>query len=206
MMAKANRNNFFLLAFALSAIAGLSSCAQEEVEVTRVYGTITIDSPDTWATWKDSGEVQVTVFPKFSLDPLAGWGEVPDNFLGPNVPGGVFTVGAPYNSQNPLVLNFVPGKTTYPYEIELEPGIYSALALGFRHNRVTDPSRKTATLGVHWGNPGQVSHGVVIKVRTPGGVVPVFNYPAPSVFEIKAGEEKEINFKADFNFVKSWYR
>jgi hypothetical protein len=191
----------------LGASMLFSSCEKEEDEVTRVFGTITIENSDTWAVWKDSGEVQVTVFPKFSLDPLAGWGEVPDNFLGPNVPGGIFTVGAPYNSQNPIVLTYVPGKTTYTYDIELEPGTYSALALGFRHNRVNDPTRKTATLGVHWGNSAQVSHGVVIKVRTPGGmVVPAFNYPGPVTFEIKAGEEKEINFKADFNFVKTWYR
>jgi hypothetical protein len=90
--------------------------------------------------------------------------------------------------------------------LELEPGTYSALALGFRHVRVTDPSKKTATLGVHWGNPAQVRHGVVIKVRTPTGIVPALNYPAPTAFDIQAGEEKEINFKADFNFVKSWYR
>lgn len=192
--------------FALLGVFGLSSCEKDEPEVTRVYGTITVENPNVWGVWRDSGEVQVTVFPKFSLDPLAGWGEVPDNFLGPNVPGGVFTVGAPYNSQNPLILKYEPGKTVYPYEIELEPGTYSALALGFRHNRVNDPTRKTATLGVHWNNPNQVSHGVVIKVRTPGGLVPVFNYPAPATFEIKAGEEKELNFKADFNFVNTWYR
>jgi hypothetical protein len=43
-------------------------------------------------------------------------------------------------------------------------------------------------------------------VRTPAGIVPALNYPAPTAFDIQAGEEKEINFKADFNFVKSWYR
>ena len=190
----------------VSALVFFNSCGEDEPAKTRIYGTITIDNNNLWATWKDSGEVQVTVFPKFSLDPLAGWGAVPNGTFGPNVPGGTFAVGAPYNSQNPLVLTYVPGKNAYEYEIELEPGTYSALALGFRHNRVTDPSLKTATLGVHWNTPGTVSHGVVIKIATPGGVVPVFNYPPPVSFDIAAGEEKEINFKADFGFVTTWYR
>jgi hypothetical protein len=202
-------NAVFSLLSVMAVVAGfmLSSCDKEEPTKTRVFGTITIVNEGVFSTWKDSGELQVTIFPKFSLDPLAGWGAIPDNTLGPNVPGGTFAIGAPYNAQNPVILTYVPGKTTYDYEIELEPGTYSALALGFRHNRVTDPSRKTATLGVHWGNPDQTSHGVVIKVAIPGGgVVPVFNFPAPLSFDIAEGEEKEINFKADFNFVNSWYR
>jgi hypothetical protein len=195
------------LAVSLIAVVTFSACEEEEPAMTRVFGTITIQNPDTWGVWQDSGEVQVTIFPQFSLDPLAGWGAIPDNTLGPNVPGGTFAVGAPYNSQNPLVLEYVPGKTIYNYELELEPGTYSALALGFRHDQVTDPSKKTATLGVHWGNPTEVSHGVVIKIRTPNGaVVPVYNYPAPLSFDLMEGESKEINFTADFNFVNTWYR
>lgn len=196
----------FLAVTALTVVVSLTSCKKEIDPPTRIHGTITIENADTWATWKDSGEVQLTIFPKFSLDPLAGWGEVPDNFFGPNVLGGTFAVGAPYNSQNPIVLTYEPGKTQYHYDLELEPGTYSALALGLRHNLVTDPSRRTATLGVHWGNADQVSHGVVIRVRTPGGmVIPVFNFPAPLTFEIGKSESKEINFKANFDFVKQWY-
>jgi hypothetical protein len=198
-----------LLLFTL-ALAGvslyLSSCDKDEPEVTKIFGTVTIDNASLWSTWADSGEVQLTVFPKFTLDPLAGWGSVPDNFFGPNVPGGTFAVGAPYNSQNPLVIKYVPGKTTYSYELEVEPGTYSAVALGFRHNRIVDATKKTATLGVYWNNPTTVSHGVVIKVKTPGGIIPVYNYPPPVSFDVAAGEKKELNFKADFNFVKSWYK
>jgi hypothetical protein len=190
-------------------LAGLllfSSCEKDKETVTRIYGTITIDNADTWATWQDSGEVQLTLFPAFSLDPLAGWGAVPDNFFGPNVPGGTFAVGAPYNSQDPLILEYKAGQTTYDYELELEPGTYSALALGFRHDFVNDPTLKTATLGVHWGKPELVSHGVVIKVNIAGNLIPVYNYPAPLAFEIKQGEEIEVNFKADFGFVNNWYK
>ncbi len=205
---KLNTISLSIAAVAFSTVLIFSSCQEDEPAQTRIYGTVTIDNANAWATWQDSGEVQVTVFPKFSLDPLAGWGAIPDNTLGPNVLGGTFAVGAPYNSQNPLVLTYVPGKNVYEYEIELEPGTYSALALGFRHNRVTDPSRKTATLGVHWGNPTQVSHGVVIRARfSPmGPIQTLFDYPAPVSFDIAKGEEKEINFKADFNFVNTWYR
>ncbi len=197
---------FHFLSIALFAVLiSLGACKKEEDKTTKVYGAITIDNPDTWATWKDSGEVQLTLFPKFSLDPLAGWGEVPDNFFGPNVLGGTYAVGAPYNSQNPLILTYVPGKTRYEYEIEVEPGTYSALALGFRHNKVNDPSRKTATLGVHWGNADQTSHGIVIRIRAGGNIIPVFNFPAPLTFDVAEGEQKEFNFKADFDFVNQWY-
>ena len=171
----------------------------------KIHGTITIENADEWATWQDSGEVQLTVFPEFSLDPLAGWGAVPDNFFGPGVLGGTYAVGAPYNSQNPLVLDYVPGKTEYHYELELEPGTYSALALGFRHDLVSDPTKKTATLGVHWGQPDSVSHGIVIRIKAGGAIIPVFNYPAPVTFTIAEGEHKEFNFKADFDFVNQWY-
>ena len=187
-------------------LLSLSSCGDDEPAKTRVFGTITIDNIELWETWQDSGEVQLTIFPEFSLDPPAGWGEIPDNTLGPNVLGGTFAIGAPYNSQNPLILQYEEGKTDYEYELELEPGTYSALALGFRHDFVADPSLKTATLGVHWGNENEVSHGIVINVPGPmGAIIPIFNEPAPVDVTIEEGQELEINFKADFAFVNEWY-
>lgn len=199
--------NFMMVALAAGSLF-LTSCGDDDqATTTKVFGTITIENTDTWQVWQDSGEVQVTIFPEFSLDPMAGWGEVPDGAFGPNVPGGTFAVGAPYNSQNPVILTYEAGKTTYDYEIELEPGTYSALAVGFRHTFVTDPSLKTATIGAHWGNENEVSHGIVIKVDVGGGnIVKIFDYPAPTTFEIKDGEEKEINFKCDFAFVEQWYQ
>ncbi len=196
---------FTLIVLSLSVFLG--SCKEDEPTTTKIYGTITLENSDTWATWVDSGDVELTIFPKFSLDPLAGWGAVPDNFFGPNVLGGTFAVGAPYNSQNPIVFTYTPGKSTFNYEIEVEPGTYSALALGFRHKNISDPSLKSATLGVHFGDPNQISHGVVIRVPGPNGtVIPVFNYPAPLAIDIAAGDQKEINFKADFKFVEQWYQ
>ncbi|MBT8191713.1 MAG: hypothetical protein HKN67_03120 [Saprospiraceae bacterium] len=171
-----------------------------------IKGTITVDNIDVWETWVDSGEVQLTIFPAFSLNPPSGWGEVPDGTFGPNVPGGTFALGAPFNSQNPIVLTYESGKTEYDYELEVDPGTYSALALGFRHDNVQDQTKKTATLGVHHDNPDVVSHGVVIKVVTPGGIIPVFNFPPPVTFTVVDGEEYTINFKADFGFVNDWYQ
>lgn len=203
---KTKKAFYFLATAALAVAVSFGACKKDDNKTTKVSGTITIENAGEWATWKDSGEVQLTVFPKFSLDPLAGWGEVPDYFFGPNVLGGTFAVGAPYNSQNPIILTYEPGKTQYTYELELEPGTYSALALGFRHNTVNDPSKKTATLGVHWGNPNETSHGIVIRFRAaPGVIVTVYDYPAPLTFDIAEGEEKVINFKADFDFVNQWY-
>ena len=149
----------------------------------------------------------MTIFPDFSLNPPAGWGEVPDNAFGPGVLGGLFPVGAPYNSQDPVVLAYEPGKTTFDYEIELEPGTYSALAVGFNHFFITDSNRSTATLGVHWNNASQVSHGVVINMDVGGGnVIPIFNESPPSAISIVEGQELRIDFVADFNFVLEWYR
>jgi hypothetical protein len=184
-----------------------SACKDDDVKPTtaRIYGTITIDNTNLWATWRDSGEVQLTIFPEFSLNPPAGWGPVPDNFFGPGVPGGTFAIGAPYNAQDPKVQTYEPGKTQYPYEIIVDPGTYSALALGFRHNHITDPSKRTATLGVHWDNPATVSHGIVIKVNIMGNIVPIFNFPPPVPITVEAGDNVQIDFRADFGFVEDWY-
>ncbi len=187
----------------------LASCDDDEEPTTaRIHGTIQMDGLQDWATWRDSGEVQVTIFPKFNLAPPpqgAGWGEVPDEFYGPGVPGGRFAIGAPYNAQDPVILEYVAGQTEYHYSIEVEPGEYSALAVGFRHDFVTNPSLKTATLGVHWTNPLQVSHGV--KIRIPAGptFMTILDYPAPSTITVAAGDEVELNFRADFSFVNLWY-
>lgn len=173
----------------LTAVVTLNSCKDDEPKTTKVYGTITLENADQWAAWQDSGVVEVTIFPAFSLDPLAGWGEV-NGYLTPQ--------GAPYNSQDPVVLTYTPGKTQYDYEIEVEPGTYSALGVGFRHNRFTDPTCKTATLGVYYGNENEVSYGIVIP-NTP------INYPAPSAITVKAEEQKEINFKVDMGFISTWF-
>lgn len=184
-------------------------CDESLIQYSYIHGTITFDNADLWSTWKDSGDVEVTIFPEFVLaaPPAgAGWGDIPDNFFGPGVPGGRYPLGAPYNSQNPFVLTYVPGQTQYHYELEVEPGTYSALAVGLRNNRISDPSLKTATLGVDWNNPDTVSHGIVLKVDVGGGqIMTIFNDPAPSVLTLAKGDDVEINFKADFAFVLAWF-
>lgn len=193
-----------LLAF--MPIVAMTSCKDDPAkpDTATISGTITIENAAIWDTWKDSGEVQLTLFPEFSLNPPAGWGEVPDNFFGPGVPGGTFALGAPVNAQDPLVLEYSPGATQYNYTITLDPGTYSALALGFRHVRITDPTLRTATLGVHWSNPNDVSHGIVIRPAI--GAPAIFDEPAPSVITLEAGDEVTIDFKADFGFVNLWYQ
>ncbi|HLF64618.1 MAG TPA: hypothetical protein VI603_12730 [Saprospiraceae bacterium] len=183
----------------------IASCKDDDVKPTTatIKGVVTIDSAYIWATWQDSGEVQLTIFPAFSLNPPAGWGEVPDNILGPGVPGGTFPIGAPWNSQNPLIATYQAGVTQYSYELIVDPGTYSALALGFRHNFVSDPTRKTATLGVYWNNENEVSHGIVIRPFVGGD--PIFDFPAPSSIIVEAGDEIELNFRANFAFVEHWY-
>ncbi len=60
---------------------------------------------------------------------------------------------------------------------------------------------------MHWENENQVSHGVEIKADIGGGnVISIFDYPAPAEITVASGEQKVINFRADFNFVFQWYR
>ncbi len=182
------------------------SCNDKVVEPSKIYGTIVVENIDQWSSWQDSGVVELTIFPAFSLDPLAGWGAVPDDFFGPGVPGGTFAVGAPYNAQNPVIFDYDPNIGSLDYEITVEPGQYSALALGFRHHSISDPAKKTATLGVHWGMPDQLSHGIVLKQNIGGKLVKLFDYPAPLTIDIAEGESKQIDFRADFDFVNQWFR
>ncbi len=202
------KSRILFLATMILAVSSFffSSCKDDEPKTTKVYGTITLDNAEKWATWQDSGLLEVTIFPAFSLDPAAGWGAIPDGFFGPGSLGGTYAVGAPYNSQDPVVLTYKAGQTKYDYEIEVEPGTYSALAIGFRNNSVTDPSLKTATLGCYWDNENMVSHGIVIKIQAGPSVQTIFDEPAPAAITVKAGEQKELNFKADFGFVDVWYQ
>ncbi|MEP6646761.1 MAG: hypothetical protein ABJC12_06710, partial [Saprospiraceae bacterium] len=155
------------------ASVSLTSCKDEAVtpNTATISGTVTIENTDLWATWKDSGVVELVIFPAFSLNPPAGWGDIPDDFFGPGVPGGRYALGAPYNAQDPIVVGYSPNVSGFKYNITVDPGTYSAVALGFRHNRITDPSKKTATLGVYWDHPNEVSHGIVLKVDVGGGQI-----------------------------------
>lgn len=174
----------------------------DDPDTATISGTITFENVQLWDTWKDSGEIQVVIFPEFDLDPPgAGWGDVPDNYFGPGVPGGRFALGAPANE--PFVINLVPGQTQYNYSIEVDPGTYSALAVGFRHDFITNPSLRTATLGVHWDNPNTVSHGIVIRLSVGGPNI--INEPAPTPITVEAGDELDIDFKADLGFVEQWF-
>lgn len=188
--------NLMIVALAMSSLF-LTSCGDDDgPTTTKVYGTITIENTDLWQTWQDSGVVEVTIFPAFDLSIPAGWGAAPAGALGPGSPAMTIPLNAPYNANDPVIFTYVPGKNSYDYEIEVEPGTYSALALGLRHNLITDQTKRSATLGVYWGNENEVSHGIVLGP---------FNYPAPATIEVKAGEQKELNFKADFAFVNEWF-
>jgi len=196
------------IALILSILA-LQSCKDDDVTPTTAtfHGVITFENTELWESWVDSGEVQLTFFPEFSLDPFAGWGEIPDNTFGPGVPGGTFAAGPPVNSQNPIVIDYVAGRTEYGFDITItnmtEPVVFSALAVGFRHANIQDATRRTATLGVHWNEVNQVSHGIVIKPAI--GAPPIFDYPPPVNITLTPGDNQEINFKADFSFVEDWY-
>jgi hypothetical protein len=194
---------------ALMPLLCMNSCKDDDAkpDTAKISGTITIENAQIWEMWKDSGEVQLTIFPKFvaAVPPAgAGWGEVPDGFFGPGVPGGRFALGAPVNAQNPIILEYQPGVTQYNYSITLDPGEYSALALGFRHDNIIDPTKRTATLGVHFGNPNEVSHGIVIRPAI--GAPNIFNEPAPSTIILEKGDDVTINFRADFGIIPLWYQ
>jgi len=183
---------------ALIPVLGMMSCKDDEPtpDTATIKGTITIDNAELWATWKDSGIVQIALFPEFSLDPFpgAGWGDVPDGYYGPGVPGGRFPLGAPSYTGD---IQYSAGANIITFETEVQPGTYSALALGFRHNLVTDPALKTATLGVYWNMPNEVSHGIKLGP---------FNEPAPVVLTLEKGDNVTLDFRADFGIVELWYQ
>jgi hypothetical protein len=115
-------------------------------------------------------------------------------------------INAPFNAQNPSVLTRifagayagVGGDSTYEYTIEgLAPGTYSCLAVGFRTNRSYNSTKKTATLGVYWNNPNNVSSGLYIPSA--------LNDPAPSTITVAKGDNVQLDFKADVGFVNTWF-
>lgn len=163
-----------------------------------IRGTITFDNVGEWATWQDSGQVDISIWPAYNLATPAsssGWGAYPADFYFPGSTAGVAPLGPPA-FDTVLVRN--GSATTYDYSFQVEPGTYSAVAVGFRHSGITDPATRTASLGVHWGMPDSVSHGIVL--------VPFFDYPSPSSVTVVAGDVVDLDFKADFGFVNLWFQ
>ena len=188
-----------MVLFVMAGLVATTGCKDDDEPkptTAKLTGTITFEEVELWETWQDSGEVQLSLFPEFSLDPLAGWGQTSDLFMGP--------AGAPVFV---AVLQRQDGTTQYEFEIDItdieDPVSFSAIAVGFRHDLIVDPSLRTASLGVWWNNEDEVSHGIMI--RPAPGAPPIFDEPAPESFTVEPGDELELNFKADFGFVEEWY-
>lgn len=156
-------------------------------EFATIHGVITFDNTD---LWPDGGELQVTIFAE------GAWVDVGDQ----RVP-----TGAPYNATNPVVLEKIPGQNQYEYQIDgLAPGTYSALAVGWRPPNADElpATQRTATLGCHWDNPNEVSTGLRVPLPPPA---PSIDDPAPAPITVAAGDDLEINFRADFIIVPAWF-
>lgn len=179
----------YALLLALSVLAlNIIGCDDDKPDTAIIHGTITFKNISFWSqsgdvASADSGVVEVVIFPD------SVWK------AGPN---GTFAYGAPENAQNPFILNINSTDSTYEYEIEVKPGTYSALAVGFRTNRAYAADKKTATMGVHWDHADSVSYGFSIPM-TP------FNYPAPAAIVLNKGDNVQIDFKADYKFVQTWF-
>ena len=135
-----------------------------------VQGTITFDNI---AMWPDSGEVQVTI-----------WA------------GGVWTnlgpVGPP--AADPFIIERVLGQAEYHYQfIGLSEGVYSAIAVGWRHpDETLPPELRSSVLGVLLDDPNANSTGLVIP-NTP------FQGPLPVSFLLGAAtNEIGLDILADF--------
>lgn len=191
------RRNLFLLGF-FAIIVMASGCDDDKTpDYAVIRGTITFENVDEWATWQDSGQVDVGIWPAYNLatpSTSSGWGAYPANFYFPGSAAGLAPLNVPAFDS---VLARNGSSTTYDYSFRVEPGTYSAVAVGFRHSRITDPSTRTASLGVHWGMPDSVSHGIVVGP---------FNYPGPTAVTVEAGDVVDLDFKADFGFVNVWFQ
>jgi hypothetical protein len=196
-----------LIMLALIATIIVPGCKDDDAkpDTATIHGTITLQNAQLWDTWKDSGEVELSLFPEFVLAaPPAGkgWGFIPADFFGPGSLEGMYPISAPSFTDT---VAYASGQTQLHYELKVTPGTYSALALGFRNNSVSNPSLKTATLGVHWDHPTEVSHGLLLKIDVGGGqIMTIINDPAPTVLTLEKGDNVEINFTADFGFVEVW--
>lgn len=184
----------YVLLLALSLIAlNLIGCDDDKPNTATVHGTITFRNVDVWKASgthtkadEDSGIVEVTIFED------GVWAEA----------GGVrVPMNAPFNAQNPVIFTRVAGDSTYEYSIEVEPGTYSALAVGFRTNRNVPADQKTATLGVYWNNANQVSSGLLLPFPPLN-----LNDPAPAAITVAKGDHVELNFVANFGFVNQWFQ
>lgn len=176
-----------VMGIALAAFAFIG-CDDDKPNTATIHGTITFKNLYTWAqsgtvSSADSGVVEVVIF---------------GDSVWAASPGGTFAQGAPYNANDPVILTINPSDSTYEYSIEVEPGTYSALAVGYRTNRSYSSAsgKKTATLGVHWDHPDSVSYGFTFT-GVPG-------YPAPVPITVSKGDNVEINFRADYKFAATW--
>jgi len=196
-----------LILLVLVATFVIPSCKDDDdakPDTATIHGTITLQNASLWDTWKDSGDVELSLFPEFvqAAPPTGqGWGYIPAGLLYPGSLEGMYPLSAPSFTDT---VTYASGTTQIHYEIEVSPGIYSALAIGFRHDLVSNPSKKTATLGVAWNNPTEVSHGLLLKVDAGGQIITIIDDPAPAVLTLAKGDNVEINFTADFGFVLTW--
>lgn len=177
-----------LMGVALAAFA-FTGCDDDKPNTATIHGTITFKNLNTWTqsgsvSSADSGVVEVVIFPE------SGWA---------SGTGGTFARVAPVNANNPVIFEIDSTDSTYEYSIDVPPGTYSALAVGYRTNRSYSSAsgKKTATLGVHWDHPDSVSYGFTFT-GVPG-------YPAPSPITVSKGDDVTIDFKANYGFISTWF-
>ena len=173
-------NRSFIATICLLAVGSFFACGGDDggsSDLGSISGTITFENV---ASWPDSCEVQVVVFPE-------------------NIWQSYGPVGPPQNFNDPLVLTKSGSQTQYTYTVEgLPKGDYSSLAVGWRRPNPQNYSgeKRTATIGVYWENPAVTSMGVTAQ-GTP------LNDPPPTVISLRKGENLTgYDFKADFRWVK----
>ena len=195
---------------ALLPLVTMMSCKDDPVEpdTATISGTITIENTDLWATWQDSGEVQLTIFPAFSLNPPAGWGDIPVDALYPGFPGGRFALGAPVNAQNPIILNlFSRCDTVSLYDDTGTRDLFSTctwIQARPYHRSFKEDSNAWRSLEQPQRRQSWCSHQGRISAVVRSS--PSSNEPAPSVITLEKGDNLNIDFKADFGFVEEWYQ
>src|SRR5689334_14143146 len=108
-----------LILLALVATIVVPGCKDDNAtpDTAKIHGVITLQNASLWDTWKDSGDVELSLFGEFveAAPPNGkGWGHIPAGLLYPGSPDGTYPLSAPNFTDT---VGYVQGQTQIHYEL-----------------------------------------------------------------------------------------